>query len=134
MELKLFRVTLNKLKPQIGLLIYEEIPALITLELPNLDNQHLISCIPEGEYLCKETKSEKANGRTFEVTDVPNRTGILFHPGNTIKDTHGCILTGLELGFINGEYGIRQSKAAFMKFLSLTKDVKEFNLSIKSIY
>ena len=29
------------------------------------------------------------------VQDVPNRDYILFHRGNTAKDTRGCILVGL---------------------------------------
>jgi len=29
------------------------------------------------------------------VQEVPNRNWILFHRGNTAKDTRGCILVGL---------------------------------------
>ena len=35
------------------------------------------------------------NGERMCVQDVPNRDWILFHRGNSAKDTSGCILVGL---------------------------------------
>ena len=65
-----------------------------TLEEPWKQNQREISCIPPGDYPLKEH-----NGHHFqdvwEVCNVPGRSAILIHAGNTIKDTRGCILVGL---------------------------------------
>ena len=34
---------------------------------------------------------------SLEVCDVPGRTAILFHPGNTARDTRGCVLPGVRV-------------------------------------
>ena len=69
-----------------------------TLENPWLDNQRNISCIPEGEYPVRLRLARESASRDYLhllVQDVPNRDWILFHRGNTAKDTSGCILVGL---------------------------------------
>ena len=69
-----------------------------TLENPWKDNQRNISCIPEGEYKVRLRLPRESASRDYLhllVQDVPNRDWILFHRGNTAKDTSGCILVGL---------------------------------------
>ena len=69
-----------------------------TLENPWRDNQRNISCIPEGEYPVRLRLPRESASRDYLhllVQDVPNRDWILFHRGNTAKDTSGCILVGL---------------------------------------
>jgi len=69
-----------------------------TLENPWLDNQRNISCIPEGEYKVRLRLPRESATRDYLhllVEDVENRSYILFHRGNTAKDTRGCILVGL---------------------------------------
>ena len=68
-----------------------------TLENPWLDNQRNISCIPEGEYPVRIRLPRESATRDYLhllVKEVPNRDWILFHRGNTAKDTSGCILVG----------------------------------------
>ena len=68
-----------------------------TLENPWLDNQRNISCIPEGDYNVRLRLPRESATRDYLhllVQDVPNRSYILFHIGNTAKDTSGCILLG----------------------------------------
>lgn len=56
--------------------------------------------IPAGTYHCIPHGWEPGNPngfektRVWEVTNVPRRTAILFHEGNTDVDTRGCILVG----------------------------------------
>jgi hypothetical protein len=64
-----------------------------TLERPWLDNRRNISCIPEGRYHIYTFVHSKM-GMVIGLEDVPERSEILIHPGNTIKDTAGCILPG----------------------------------------
>ena len=69
-----------------------------TLENPWQDNQRNISCIPEGEYPVRLRLARESASRDYLhllVQEVPNRDWILFHRGNTSKDTSGCILVGL---------------------------------------
>ena len=69
-----------------------------TLENPWQDNQRNISCIPEGVYPVRLRLPRESATRDYIhllVKDVPNRDWILFHRGNTAKDTSGCILVGL---------------------------------------
>ena len=71
----------------------------VTLELPDLDNEANISCIPAGAYTCRRVDSP-AFGRTFEISDVPGRSHILFHAGNVADDTQGCVLLGRYFGLL----------------------------------
>ena len=69
-----------------------------TLENPWKNNQRNISCIPEGEYPVRLRLARESGSRDYLhllVQEVPNRDWILFHRGNTAKDTSGCILVGL---------------------------------------
>ena len=72
-----------------------------TLERPWKGNRTNVSCIPEGVYdvdmrasgVVSRTSGGEYN-RGWEVTDVPERTYIMFHPGNYAHNTEGCILPG----------------------------------------
>ena len=68
-----------------------------TLELPWKDNLRSVSCIPAGDYKVRLRLPRESATRDYIhliVKDVPNRDYILFHRGNTAKDTRGCILVG----------------------------------------
>lgn len=69
-----------------------------TLENPWVDNQRNVSCIPEGIYPVRLRLPRESASRDYIhllVKDVKDRDWILFHRGNTAKDTSGCILVGL---------------------------------------
>lgn len=76
------------------------------IELPDLGNQHNVSCIPEGAYdVIKENNTERGN--YFRVLNVTGRDGILIHKGNYAAgkhvDTEGCILPGAYFTDINND-------------------------------
>jgi len=50
--------------------------------------------IPTGTYRIVFRQSPKFGRLMPYVEDVPNFTGIMIHPGNTARDTRGCILVG----------------------------------------
>jgi hypothetical protein len=69
-----------------------------TLENSWQDNQRNISCIPEGIYPVRLRLPRESGTRDYIhllVKEVKDRDWILFHRGNTAKDTSGCILVGL---------------------------------------
>jgi hypothetical protein len=69
------------------------------LELPWLNNEHNVSCIPEGSYTVIKYSDTKHKD-VFWVQDVPDRDGILIHKGNWVTgkqiDSLGCLLVGTE--------------------------------------
>lgn len=68
-------------------------PKWYSLELPWADNHPETSCIPIGRY--KATRHTRADGlKSLLLEGVPGRTMVEVHPGNTTKQTHGCILLG----------------------------------------
>lgn len=97
---------------------------LFTGELPWRDNQPSISCIPTGIYECVYNWSPRFKGFSYEVLDVPNRTGIRIHPANFFGDksmgyksqVEGCISLGMRMGFIDGQRAVHLSQKAVQIF------------------
>lgn len=50
---------------------------------------------PNGNYDLYGKKSPKFNANKVYI-DVPGRSNIMFHGGNTINDTTGCVLVAAE--------------------------------------
>ena len=96
-NLLLIRNTFSK-ESTIGELFLDGERICDTLENSWQDNQRNISCIPEGVYKVRLRLARESASRDYLhllVQEVPNRDWILFHRGNTAKDTSGCILVGL---------------------------------------
>ena len=96
-NLLLIRDTFSK-KSTIGELFLNGERICDTLENPWVDNQRNVSCIPQGVYPVRLRLPRESATRDYIhllVKDVKDRDWILFHRGNTAKDTSGCILVGL---------------------------------------
>lgn len=73
------------------------------------------TAIPTGVYTVVITYSPKFHRQMPKVLEVPGYSGILFHCGNTAKDTEGCILVGR-----NTKVGmVLQSRKTFAPFFTL---------------
>lgn len=95
MNVTLSRVTFSPNTATHGYLLINGVPQCLTLERPWVGNRHDISCIPAGVYKCiAHNTPEKPH--CWEITGVQNRTGILFHAGNSVIDSLGCVLVGME--------------------------------------
>jgi hypothetical protein len=127
------RLTLKRIatgdKGTFGVLIFNGIPFAVTLEPEWADNQKNISCIPAGEYLCEEHNSPHF-GFTYQITNVPDRTHILFHKGNFTHNTKGCVLVGEQ--FQND--CIMASQAGYRELMFQMRGLPAFMLEIKECY
>jgi len=92
---------------------------LFTLELPWLDNEKNVSCIPRGIYRAY-IRNSPANGYVLELLDVTNRTHIQIHAGNFTHQIKGCILVGDSIKDINkdGVPDVTNSKNSLAKLLN----------------
>ena len=90
-----------------------------SLENPDFGNAVNISCIPVGDYVCKWTESKKLKKFTYEILNVPGRTGIRFHPFNMIEETKGCIGLGKRIQHSGKETKILDSRMAISEFENL---------------
>jgi len=100
-----------------------------TLELPWRDNKNDISCIPKGKYKCILAKY-KDKGDRWLVQDVPDRTGVFIHAGNTHNDILGCILPGSGIGYLNEDRAVLGSANAVNELMVKTKGMNEIELEI----
>ena len=91
-----------------------------TLELPWLDNQKNISCIPTGEYNYIKRVSPGKGYEVIELVDVPDRAYIQIHLGNYMRQIEGCILPGTGLKDIDrdGVIDVTNSEEAFNQIMN----------------
>lgn len=90
-----------------------------TCEDPWVDNKPDVSCIPTGSYQVVINHSVRFNCDMPLLLNVPNRSGIRIHSGNTSADTEGCIL----IGFTQIPGGVGNSRAAFADFFPRLQDL-----------
>jgi len=101
-----------------------------TLELPDKDNQKRVSCIPKGVYNVEKRYSTKYKHH-FHIQDVPNRSYILIHQANYVRQLLGCIAVGKTLTDIDkdGLRDVTSSVATMNKLNGILPDT--FKLTIK---
>lgn len=128
--MKLIRIAQNK-KGTFGVLVKDDRPICVTCEDPWNDNAVGTSCIPAGTYHCAPHSGAKYKD-VWALENVPGRTAILIHQGNTIKDTRGCILVGRHFGNLHGYPAILDSRVT-LQMLRLELD-PEFDLEIINAY
>jgi hypothetical protein len=110
-----------------GVFLFDGKPLCVTLEDPWKNNQRNISCIPTGVYKCVPHNGAKYKG-VWRLENVPGRSAILIHAGNSTSDTEGCILVGSEYG----ENLILRSQAALDKLRKELPD--EFILTVMEVH
>ncbi len=107
----------------------------VTLEPSDRLNAPNISSIPAQQYICRRVNSPKF-GQTFEITNIPGRSHVLFHPGNRIDDTLGCVILAQHVGKLRGNRAVLNSGATFEAFMGLMKreGITEFHFTVKEEY
>lgn len=79
------------------------------------------TAIPAGRYAVVITPSPRFQRDLPLLLAVPNFEGVRIHPGNTAKDTEGCILPGMTFG----PNGVFNSKIAFDILFKAIQDADE---------
>lgn len=69
------------------------------------------TAVPAGRYRVVFTESPRFKRILPLLVDVPNFEGVRIHPGNTAKDTEGCLLVGFNQ--VKGK--VVASRATFQK-------------------
>ncbi len=90
--------------------------------------------IPAGKYQCQRG-NHMLHGmdtpfETFEITEVPGHSKLLFHWGNFQKDSEGCVLVGALMANSGGIQMITRSRDTFVRFMYLQKDSDSFELTV----
>ena len=99
-----------------GRLVYEDFEC-YTIERPWDGNKPNVSCIPLGLYQLKPSYYFRGGYDSYEVLDVPDRSEIKIHIGNTLLDVIGCIAVGEKLGYINGRWAVMNSEDTFKRVM-----------------
>lgn len=112
-----------------------------TIERPWINNEKMISCIPEGSYTLRWHTSPtfgkvlafSGNGVTIASTPTSKRSAILIHPANTIDDLKGCVGLGTTLGFYRSKWAVLNSKPTVEKFNSLMEQYNDIEIIVRQI-
>jgi len=116
----------------IGVLKINKIVFCFTLEPPDNENLSNVSNIPAQQYNVSPYSSIKYPD-VYIVDDVPNRSKILFHSGNIVDHTAGCILLGESLGKLQGNRAILNSGKTFDKFKAILQN-EGHHLTVSEVY
>lgn len=85
------------------------------------------TAIPTGKYQVLITWSPRFKRQLPLLINVPGFDGIRIHPGNTHKDTEGCILVG---EYLKGEM-VMSSRHAFDRLYAVLVKEKDIWIEIK---
>lgn len=120
-----------------GILSIQKRVFCVTLEPPDRLNVQQKSSIPAQQYICKQHESPRF-GDTYLITSVPGRSLVLFHPGNVVEDTLGCIILGQHFGKLKAataeKRAVLNSGKTFKDFMRLMGNTATFHLSIVEHY
>lgn len=131
--LELIRLEENETFGTFGVLRIQKGVFCVTLEPSDLLNAPNISNIPAQQYSIKRVTSPRF-GETFQVMDVPGRTSVLFHAGNIVAHTQGCIILGQYFGKLKEDRAILNSGATFSAFMGIMAGHDVAHLTIKETY
>ena len=132
--LRLTRIEDNKQDGTFGILTLIGEAFCVTLEPVDRENKVGISSIPTGQYTCTKFHSPKY-GWTWLVRDITDRTYALFHGGNIVEHTRGCILLAQFFGKLRGnKRAVLNSGNTFRKFKRAVSKFDELHLTIVEAY
>lgn len=131
-SVEIIRLEENSRFGTFGVLKINKVLFCCTLEPPDLLNAQGRSSIPEQQYICVPFSGPKYKN-VYEVSDVFERTKVLFHAGNVLRDTKGCIILGEKFGKLGEARATLNSGKTFKAFRKIIGN-NEFHLTIKNAY
>lgn len=131
--LELIRLEENEKFGTFGILKINKKVFCVTLEPSDLENAPSVSSIPAQQYLIRRIQSPTF-GETFQIDNVPGRSHILFHKGNVVGHTEGCVLLAQHFGKLGNNRAILNSGVTFKNFMRELQNYNVAHLTIKEIY
>lgn len=108
-----------------GVLCDNGIPFAVTLEPDGEEAPYM----PEGVHPCRRDFYHRGGYETFEI-DIEGHDRVLFHRGNTERDTKMCVLVGEQFEPLNGKPAILQSGKGFAELMERVKGADDFLLHV----
>ena len=105
----------------------------VTLEPRDEENAGGISSIPAQQYMCERYRSGRFPD-TWQIMNVPFRFNILFHSGNLVNQTEGCVMLGEHIGKLKSNRAILNSGATFKSFMRITMGHSNLHLTVTENY
>ena len=116
---KIIRIADHSEDGMFGAMKINEVPFCVTLEPEYRQNKVGISGIPVGQHVATRYKSPRY-GETWRI-EVHGRKYVLFHSGNIVEHTRGCILVAEHYGKLHGDLAVLNSGATFHRFMTATR-------------
>lgn len=85
--------------------------------------------ISSGYFACLRSFYNKGGYPTFEII-VPGHSRVLFHKGNTEKDSLGCICVAESFSFVDGVTAVADSRGGFAEFMNLVEGLDAFGMEV----
>lgn len=125
-----------------GALYYNGVELMKTIELPYINNEKNVSCVPVGAYGISPYISAKYPGKYksdkmpyvyalnninvgVKISGISQRTHILIHVLNFIEESQGCI--GVGTHYHSTRWGVSNSRKAFEDLFSIVRDCSKIN-------
>jgi hypothetical protein len=103
-----------------------------TVENPWKGNAPRISCIPADLYNLELGRFHRGDYPAYGLLNVPNRSLIKIHIGNTCDDVTGCIAVGESRGYVDGRWAVTYSGRGFGAFMNAMGGEETATLWIKN--
>ena len=113
-----------------GRLMFPEFQC-FTVERPWLDNRPRESCIPEGSYEMQLGRYNRGNYPAYELLNVPGRSLIKIHIGNTMDDLLGCVAPGKALGWVENKWAVTSSRVAYGEFMEAMGSIERSQIHVR---
>ena len=129
---ELHRVAIRR-EGAFGVLLHDGLPFAVSLErtYDELDERgRPTTKIPVGVHRCRRSFFNRGSYTTYEIHD-PGHSRLLFHRGNTEKDSEGCILVAESFGELGAGPAILESVMGFAEFMRRASSVGvEWDLAV----